>query len=105
MKWLAVEPFGKPIILPSQNKIVPFKTPRTDLNPKQCITVSQVKNHYKSNENLNLRFIIDLTNTDKYYKFEAEEGLEHFKMKCRGQQIPPASFTEDFERRMVACEA
>ena len=30
-KWLAVEPFGTPILLPSKNYIVAFKTPRTDL--------------------------------------------------------------------------
>ena len=48
LKWLAVAPFGKPMTLPSQNRIVAFKTPRTDLkNPDQCIPVRNFMDHYQ----------------------------------------------------------
>ena len=105
-KWLATEPFGKPIRLPNGKHVVAFKTPRTDLQWKsQNLSQKDVVDHYSNEHSLNVRFIIDLTNTDKYYEFEAtdEPKIEYYNMKTAGKEVPSEEFLEDFMARMETC--
>ena len=96
-KWLAIAPYGTPIQLPSLRHIVAFKTPRTDLRyASERLSQETIAEHYKKEHNMNLRFIIDLTNTDRYYEFksETEPKCEYYKMSCAGKKLPSNDFLE-----------
>ena len=106
-KWLAVSPFGTPIKFPSGKQIVAFKTPRVDIHfVDQHLSQADVSAHYKKEHNLHLRYIIDLTNTDRYYEFksEGEQKSEFIKMRCVGQELPTEEFITEFMAKMSECE-
>ena len=106
-KWLTIAPFGKPIKLPSSRFLVAFKTPRTDLHfAPDHMTQKVVSDHYKKEHNVHLRFIFDLTNTDRYYEFkcDGEPKVEHFKMSCAGKELPSEEYMKEFMATMEKCE-
>ena len=101
-KWLGIRKFGTPMKLEDFN-LVAFKCPRdvgvSHYNPDQVLRPDELIEHYRE-QGYKLTYVIDLTNTDRYYNrgaFSAEFGVHHFKFSLPGQQTP----TQDYLNRFV----
>ena len=81
-------------MLPFSDKFLPFKTPldaRYDSKVKEVVERFGVKTLMEMvvAQGLKVGMVVDLTNTDRYYKKEELEilGVSHRKLKCIGYAV------------------
>ena len=98
-KWLEYKPYGSVI---NGTKILPFKVPlketvSNNLEPEQRFTTSILLQAVPR-----LKYIIDLTNTDRYYdeKEFTSCGVKYEKIMVRGREIPPMDVVKKFFKTM-----
>lgn len=93
-KWFEATKFGEPIKLTEKVSIAAFKCP---LHKKYDVWIkedermycSSVLSHYKEKHGLELKTVLDLTNTDKYYDhIDWGTQCEVYKFKIRGKMVP-----------------
>ncbi|XP_043492444.1 RNA/RNP complex-1-interacting phosphatase-like [Polistes fuscatus] len=105
--WLEYKPYGDVI---KGTKILPFKVPLKEtiaqnVKPEERFTASMILEAYPR-----LKFIVDLTNTERYYdKTEfTRAGVKHTKISIPGKKIPPLhcviKFFETMDNFMAAAE-
>ncbi|XP_015173411.1 PREDICTED: probable tyrosine-protein phosphatase F54C8.4 [Polistes dominula] len=85
--WLEYKPYGDVV---KGTKILPFKVPLKEaivqnVKPEERFTASMILQAYPR-----LKFIVDLTNTDRYYdKSEfTSAGVKHTKITIPGKKVP-----------------
>ncbi|KAK9299836.1 hypothetical protein QLX08_007284 [Tetragonisca angustula] len=86
-RWLEYKPYGTVI---NGTKILPFKVPlkeavSNNLEPEKRFTVSVLVQAFPR-----IKYIIDLTNTDRYYdeKEFTNSGIKYEKIMVRGREVP-----------------
>ncbi|XP_043260478.1 RNA/RNP complex-1-interacting phosphatase-like [Colletes gigas] len=98
-RWLEYKPFGKTI---SGTKILPFKVPLKEvvcnnLKPENRFTISILVEAFPR-----LKYIVDLTNTDRYYdeKEFKNYGVQYEKIMVRGREVPTMDVVRKFFKVM-----
>ena len=98
-RWLEYKPFGKAI---SGTKILPFKVPLKEavcnnLEPENRFTPSALLQEFPR-----LKYIVDLTNTCRYYdeKEFTKSGIKYKKIVVRGRQVPTMDVVQIFFKTM-----
>ncbi|XP_071861040.1 RNA/RNP complex-1-interacting phosphatase isoform X2 [Bombus fervidus] len=98
-RWLEYKPYGTVI---SGTKILPFKVPLREtlcnkLEPKERFTTSVLLEAFPR-----LKYIIDLTNTDRYYdkKEFTNSGIRYEKIMVYGREIPSMDLVNKFFKTM-----
>ncbi|KAJ8688043.1 hypothetical protein QAD02_023838, partial [Eretmocerus hayati] len=93
--WTDYKPYGEVI---NGTKILAFKVPLKEtiaknLEPEQQFTVSSLIKAFP-----NLKFIIDLTNTTRYYDQSefTKNGIKYQKVMIPGMQVPQLEFVKRF---------
>ncbi|XP_053978960.1 WW domain-binding protein 11-like [Hylaeus anthracinus] len=98
-RWLEYKPYGKVI---SGTKILPFKVPLKEavcnnLEPDKRFTTSMLVQTFPR-----LKYIVDLTNTDRYYdeKEFTNSGVQYEKIMVRGREVPSMDVVKKFFKVM-----
>lgn len=109
-RWEIYSNFNTPI---NGTCILPCKTPINDklynngvrsgqLNADQHFTPQDLITQVRENLNLEVKCVIDFTNTDRYYNANILEdsGIIYKKIRCPGKVIPPEYVYEEFSEAM-----
>lgn len=98
-KWLEYKPYGSVI---NGTKILPFKVPLKEavsnkLEQENRFTTSILLEAFP-----HLKYVIDLTNTDRYYdgKEFTNSGVKYEKIMVRGREIPTMDVVRKFFKTM-----
>ncbi|XP_051163619.1 RNA/RNP complex-1-interacting phosphatase-like [Leptopilina boulardi] len=98
-RWLQYKPFGEVI---QGTKILAFKVPLREgvaknLQPQQRFTTAILLQSFPQ-----LKYIVDLTNTSRYYdkKDFTDAGVKYEKVMVPGIQVPPMDVVKKFFKAM-----
>ncbi|CAL7945642.1 unnamed protein product [Xylocopa violacea] len=98
-RWLEYKPYGTVI---KGTKILPFKVPlkaalNNNLEPDKRFTTSMLLEAFPR-----LKFIIDLTNTNRYYdeKEFTKSDIKYEKIMVHGREVPPLDVVKKFFKTM-----
>ncbi|CAJ0604821.1 unnamed protein product [Cylicocyclus nassatus] len=92
-RWLNYDPVGRDL---EGTPFVPFKTPldksffigKEDLSESECFDVDRIVK-YAREQGKTIGLVVDLTNTDRYYKKTDwdEYNIRYVKMNCPGHEV------------------